>query len=380
MKAYIQKRTHVKYLAASLLTLLLLTGCQSGEGKPEAQTLEVGAKEAQKTEIDLPKSDEEWKALAEESRWFEPDLTAGADISELLMADLMGDQKPEAVIPYILQENNEGATFGVLIGSYDESAHDWSLIDDYRCKEKRLHINEIQPLGKMTSEKGKDVIFLNEELVSATTVNTALHVFRMDPDEQTLIHSAEFAADYSSPVKLQDNQLTFSEDGNTVTYKREDVNWLRGNGYTRKVYLKQAPSVYEESLMQMLGDHTILQARVDLVEGYEQAKSRLGIPQIEADDLGGLCAQYDDFNFCNNGQDNQIVHISLQVEPIFTIEDVKQYLGEPDEKYLWDIQEYYYVYNYNLGDMEISYSTETEDPDSQIEEIVIMGARSEELY
>ncbi|MGD3703141.1 hypothetical protein QT485_22430, partial [Xanthomonas citri pv. citri] len=90
--------------------------------------------------------------------------------------------------------------------------------------------------------------------------------------------------------------------------------------------------------------------------------------------------QYDDFNFCNNGQDNQIVHISLQVEPTFTIEDVKQYLGEPDEKYLWNIQEYYYVYNYNLGDMEISYSTETEDPDSQIEEIVIMGARSEELY
>lgn len=294
MKTYIRKKIHLTYFLGCLLIPLLLVGCQSEEGEPEIQTSELHGKESQKNEVTLPVSDEEWKVFVEESRWFDSYLPADADRSELLLADLLGDEKPEAVIPYILQGTAEGDTFGILIGSYDDSQHEWLLSGDYKNTEPRMHINEIQPLGKMISDEGKDVIFLVEELVSASTLNKAVHIFQMNSDKKILIHSAELSADHTAPVELNENQLTFSEDSKQVSYKREEVNWLIGNGFFQKVYLKQAPSIYEEAFMQLLGDHSILQARVDLTEGYEEAKSRLGTPRIEDYDLGGLCAQYAD--------------------------------------------------------------------------------------
>lgn len=74
------------------------------------------------------------------------------------------------------------------------------------------------------------------------------------------------------------------------------------------------------------------------------------------------------------------MHISLQVDPKFTIEEVKPFLGEPDDTLLWDIEDNYYMHNYTLGDMKISYLTADEDPNSAIEEILIMPARSEDQY
>lgn len=162
----------------------------------------------------------------------------------------------------------------------------------------------------------------------------------------------------------------------SAIYELKDPRWIEGNG--RKVYLKQAPTVYEESFMSIVGEHSLLQEKVDINEGYEEAKVRLGKPEIEAYDLGGLCSQYDNFSFCNNGQDNDIGNISMLIDPTFTIKDIKEILGDPTDSYLMDVGMEYYVHTYELGDQSITYSTENADPNSLIDEILLMPMNWEE--
>jgi hypothetical protein len=346
-----------------MMISLLLTGCSTETQKNES--IQAGKKDSEEW---LPTSKKEWLAFSKKSGWLHQYDQEGKKFGEPIAVDFEGDRIPEIVVPYSPLSEGTNIFAGFVVGKFDKDKKEWTVWQDYQSD---VAI-KAYGLGILTFENNREALVLEELTYGATMITGKASVYLLSPKSEQIVCGISLPADVGeeerAQVKVGDNRLMVQFNNKEVEYKTEGNNLLIGK--SRKIILRDWTEYIDEEFKQLLNKGKLKGIPVSLGMSYDEAKAYTGKPIEEGYDEGGLCAFYDNYQFCNDSESEPVILLQYDLlgEGI-QFKEVEKVLGTPSESLL-DGMTGTYVWVYSLSNgMTLIFSSFSSSPDGLIESV-----------
>jgi hypothetical protein len=350
-----------------MIISLLLTGCSEEKSRETQENESIQTVKKDSEEL-FPTSKKEWLAFSEKSGWLNQYDQEGKKFDEPIAVDFEGDQIPEIVVPYSPVSEGTNIFAGFVVGKFDKSKKKWTVWQDYQSD---IAI-KTYGLGTLTFENNREALVLEELSYSATMITGKASVYLLSPESGQIVCGVSLPVDVGeeerAQIKVGANRLMVQFDNREVEYKPEGNNLLISE--SKKIVLRDWAEYIDEEFKQLLNKGKLKGIPVSLGMSYDKAKVYAGKPVEEGYDEGGICAFYENYQFCNNSESEPVTLLKYYLlEEAIQFKHVEKVLGTPSESLLDEMTETYtWIYSLSNGMTLIFYSSSS-SPDGLIEAV-----------